>query len=66
MNVAKYSREEIVALLFGATMSGDVDAFARDNNIDPVLLRQWKVHYLADYVHYLEAVLVRIKDQIDY
>jgi hypothetical protein len=66
MDVAKHSREEIVALLFGATMSGDVDAFARNNNIDPMLLRQWKVRYLADYVHYLEAVLFRIKDQIDY
>lgn len=66
MEAAKHSREEIVALLFSATMSGDVDAFARRNGIDPVVLRQWKVHYLGDYVHYLEAVLYRIKDQIDY
>ncbi len=66
MDAAKLSRDEIVALLFGATMSGDVEAFARENGIDVAKLRQWKVRYIEDYVQFLEAVLYRIKDQIDY
>lgn len=60
------SRDEIVALLFGAAMSGNVDAFAHQNGIDVPMLRQWKLQYISDYVRYLEAVLYRIKDQIDY
>lgn len=60
------SRDEIVALLFGAAMSGNVDAFARESGVDVAMLRQWKLQYISDYVRYLEAVLYRIKDQIDY
>jgi len=66
MEVKGRSRDEIIALLFSATMSGNPDAFAKENGIDPALMRQWKVQYLSDYVRYLEAVLYRIKDQIDY
>jgi hypothetical protein len=63
---AGHSRDEIVALLFSAAMSGNPNAFAKENHLDPALLRTWKLQYLADYVRYLEAVLYRIKDQIDY
>jgi hypothetical protein len=66
MEVKGRSRDEIIALLFSATMSGNADAFAKEKGIDPAMLRQWKVQYLSDYVRYLEAVLYRIKDQIDY
>ena len=66
MEVAGRSRDEIVALLFGAAMSGDVEKFAGERGIDIAHLRQWKAQYLSDYVRYLEAVLFRIKDQIDY
>jgi hypothetical protein len=34
--------------------------------LEPAMLRQWKVQYISDYVRYLEEVLYRIKDQIDY
>jgi hypothetical protein len=61
-----HSRDEIIALLFKATMSGNPEAFARENGIDPATMRTWKVQYLADYVRFLESVLFRIKDQIDY
>jgi hypothetical protein len=66
MEVAGRSREEIVALLFGAAMSGNVEKFVAERGIEIAQLRQWKVQYLSDYVRYLEAVLFRIKDQIDY
>jgi hypothetical protein len=66
MNPHPHSRDEIVALLFSAAMSGNVEAFARERKIDPATLRQWKLQYISDYVRYLEAVLFRIKDQIDY
>ena len=66
MEVAGRSRDEIVALLFGAAMSGNLEKFAVDRGIETAQLRQWKLQYLADYVRYLEAVLFRIKDQIDY
>lgn len=61
-----HSRDEIVALLFSAAMSGNVEAFAGEHGIDVATLRQWKLQYISDYVRYLEAVLYRIKDQIDY
>ena len=60
------NRDEIVALLFAAAMSGNVEAFARERGITIATLRQWKLQYISDYVRYLEAVLYRIKDQIDY
>jgi len=66
MDAQGHSRDEIVALLFSAAMSGNVEAFARARSIDPATLRQWKLQYISDYVRYLEAVLFRIKDQIDY
>ncbi len=66
MDATKLSRDEIVALLFQAAMSGDVEAFARENAIEIGMLRQWKLRHLEDYVQFLEAVLYRIKDQIDY
>jgi hypothetical protein len=60
------SRDEIVALLFSAVMSGNPDAYAKQQGFDAAQLRQWKVQYISDYVRYLEAVLYQIKDQIDY
>jgi hypothetical protein len=65
-DAAGASRDEIVALLFQASMSGDLKRFAHDNGIDVATLRQLKVRHLEDYVSFLEAVLFRIKDQIDY
>ena len=47
-------------------MSANVEAFADEQGIDLALLRQWKLQYISDYVRYLEAVLYRIKDRIDY
>jgi hypothetical protein len=66
METHPHSRDEIVALLFGAAMSGNAEAFAHERGIDLATLRQWKLQYISDYVRYLEAVLYRIKDQIDY
>jgi hypothetical protein len=66
MEVSGRTRDEIVALLFSAAMSGNADAFAHQNGIEPATLRTWKLQYISDYVRYLEAVLFRIKDQIDY
>jgi hypothetical protein len=66
MEVAGHSRDEIVAILFGAAMSGNIEKFAVDRGIEIAQLRRWKMPYLSDYVRYLEAVLFRIKDQIDY
>ena len=60
-----YSRDEIIALLFGAAMSGNPEKFARDNELDLTILRMWKSRYIIDYANYMEAVLYRIKDQID-
>jgi hypothetical protein len=66
MEAPARSRDEIVAFLFSATMSGNAETYAAQNGVANAVLRQWKVQYLADYVRYLEAVLLRIKDQIDY
>jgi hypothetical protein len=60
------SRDEIIALLFSAAMSDDIETFADESGVDIAQLRMWKSLYIADYVRYLEAVLVKIKDQIDY
>jgi hypothetical protein len=60
------SRDEIVALLFGAAMSDDIEVFAEESGVDVSQLRMWKSLYIADYVRYLEAVLFKIKDQVDY
>ena len=62
----KATRDEIIAVLFQAAMSGDIQRFAHENAIEVSTLRQWKVRYLEDYLQYLEAVLFRIQDQIDY
>ena len=53
-------------MLVSAAMSGDSDAYAQKHGIEPAQMRGWKVQYISDYVRYLEAVLFRIKDQIDY
>ncbi len=66
MDTTKLTRDEIVALLFQSAMSGDPHAFAIENGIDIATLRQWKLRHMDDYVQFLEAVLYRIKDQIDY
>jgi hypothetical protein len=66
MGTHRHSRDEIVALLFGAAMSGNAEAFALERGVDVATLRRWKLQYISDYVRYLESVLYRIKDQIDY
>jgi hypothetical protein len=66
MEATTRTRDEIIALLFSAAMSGDVVTFAREKGIEPAQLRGWKLQYISDYVRYLEVVLYRIKDQIDY
>jgi len=47
-------------------MSGNAEAFALERGVDVATLRRWKLQYISDYVRYLESVLYRIKDQIDY
>ena len=49
--------EQIVALLFGAAMSGDEAAWSRENEIDPKLLQYWKFTHAQEYIAYLENVL---------
>jgi hypothetical protein len=66
MESPEHSRDEIIALLFKAAMSGDPAAFARENDFDVNQLRLWRLRYMEDYVHFLEAVLFKIQDQIDY
>jgi hypothetical protein len=66
MEATTRTRDEIIALLFSAAMSGDAEKFAREKGIEPAQLRQWKLDNISDYVRYLEVVLYRIKDQIDY
>jgi hypothetical protein len=66
MDGSGQSRDEIIALLFKAAMSGDMQAFARENGLDVAQLRTWRLHYLEDYARYLEAVLYKIQDQLDY
>jgi hypothetical protein len=66
MEPAKQTRDEIVALVFQAAMSGDVARFAAENGIDVATLRHLKLRHMEDYVAFLEAVLFRIKDQVDY
>ncbi len=60
------SRDEIIAILFAAAMSGDVESYAKERNLDLAVLRMWRSRYIADYANYMEAVLYKIKDQIDY
>jgi hypothetical protein len=60
------SRDEIIALLFKAAMSGDVQAFAEENDLDVAQLRTLRLRYIEDYVSFLEAMLFKIQDQIDY
>jgi hypothetical protein len=60
------SRDEIIALLFKAAMSGDVHAFAEENGLDVAQLRTLRLRYIEDYTSFLEAMLFKIQDQIDY
>jgi hypothetical protein len=60
------SRDEIIALLFKAAMSGDVPAFAEENGLDVAQLRTLRLRYIEDYTSFLEAMLFKIQDQIDY
>jgi hypothetical protein len=53
--------EQIVALLFGAAMSGDESAWSRENAIDPKLLQYWKFTHAQEYIAYLETVLRMMK-----
>jgi hypothetical protein len=64
--LANQTRDETVALVFQAAMSGDVARFAAENGVDVATLRQLKLRHMEDYVAFLEAVLFRIKDQVDY
>ena len=53
--------EQIVAILFGAAMSGDEAAWTAENGIDPKLLQYWKFTHAQEYIAYLERVLRTIK-----
>ncbi len=55
--------EQIVAVLFGAAMSGDEVTWARENDIDPKLLQMWKFTHAQEYIAYLEKVLRMIKSR---
>ena len=55
------STEEIVALLFGAAMSGDEAAWAAQRDVDPKLLAMWKFTHSQEYIAYLEGVLRMIR-----
>jgi hypothetical protein len=55
--------EQIVALLFGAAMSGDEVAWAQAGGIDPKLLQMWKFTHAQEYITYLEKVLRMIKNR---
>ncbi len=53
--------DEIVAMLFGAAMSGDEAAWARGHELDPKLLQMWKFTHAQEYITYLEKVLRMIR-----
>ena len=55
--------EQIVAVLFGAAMSGDETAWAQANDVDPKLLAFWKLTHAQEYISYLEKVLRMIKSR---
>lgn len=55
--------EEVVAMLFGAAMSGDETAWALANEIDPKLLQMWKFTHSQEYITYLEKVLRMIRSR---
>jgi hypothetical protein len=55
------STEQIIAVLFGAAMSGDEAAWARANDVDPKLLQMWRFTHAQEYIAYLEKVLRTIR-----
>ena len=57
------SDAEIVALLFGAAMSGDEAAWAKARDVDPKLLQMWKFTHAQEYIAYLEKVLRMMKSR---
>jgi hypothetical protein len=57
------SADEIVAVLFGAAMSGDETAWAQANGVDPKLLQMWKFTHAQEYIAYLEKVLRMIRSR---
>ncbi len=55
------SSDEIVVILFQASMSGDAAAYAREHQLDPKLLDMWKFTHAQEYIAYLEKLLRVIK-----
>jgi hypothetical protein len=53
--------EQIVAVLFGAAMSGDEAAWAQANGVDPKLVQMWRFTHAQEYISYLEKVLRMIR-----
>jgi hypothetical protein len=58
---AEPTSEQIVAMLFGAAMSGNEAAWAHANEIDAKLLAMWKFTHAQEYIAYLERVLRMIR-----
>ena len=49
--------DEIVAILFRAAMSGDRDAYAIEQGLDPKLLEMWTFTHSREYITHLEKLL---------
>jgi hypothetical protein len=60
---AEPTSDDIVAMLFGAAMSGDEAAWAQANDVDPKLLQMWKFTHAQEYIIYLEKVLRMIRSR---
>ncbi len=57
------SGDQIVAMLFGAAMSGNEAGWAHANGVDPKLLAMWKFTHAQEYITYLEKVLRMIRSR---
>jgi hypothetical protein len=55
--------EEIVAILFRAAMSGDRDAYAQEQGLDPKLLELWTFTHSGEYIAHLEKLLRMMKNR---
>ncbi len=55
--------EEIVAILFRAAMSGDRDAYAIEQGLDPKLLEMWTFTHSREYIAHLEKLLRMMKNR---
>jgi hypothetical protein len=55
--------DEIVAILFRAAMSGDRDAYAIEQGLDPKLLEMWTFTHSREYIAHLEKLLRMMKNR---